>query len=82
MNIEGLPVATGQNLKRPRAASGWGQRHIPRGRVANRQCGGSTFAIIRKVAVSSNALDLSVKGWRHGTYPEQSPAAFFMTPSR
>jgi len=80
-NVEGLLVATGQNLKRPRAASDWRQRHIPRGGIANRRCGGSSFAIIRKVAVSSNALDLSVESWRHDAYPKQSPAAVIMTPS-
>jgi transposase len=31
VNIEGLLIAAGQNLKRFLAASGWGRRHAPRG---------------------------------------------------
>jgi hypothetical protein len=30
-NIHGLLIATGQNLKRLLAASGWGRRHAPCG---------------------------------------------------
>jgi hypothetical protein len=30
-NIQGLLIATGQNLKRFLAASGWGRRHAPCG---------------------------------------------------
>jgi len=30
-NIQGLLIAAGQNLKRFRAATGWGQRHAPCG---------------------------------------------------
>jgi hypothetical protein len=31
VNIEGLLIATGQNLKRLLAAKGWGRRHAPCG---------------------------------------------------
>ena len=30
-NIQGLSIATGQNLKRLLAATGWGRRHAPCG---------------------------------------------------
>jgi hypothetical protein len=31
VNIQGLLIATGQNLKRLLAATGWGRRHAPGG---------------------------------------------------
>src|SRR5262249_33977432 len=36
VNIEGLLVATGQNLKRFLAATGWGRRHAPCGSLVAR----------------------------------------------
>ena len=33
VNIEGLLIATGQNLKRFSAATGWGRRNAPCGRL-------------------------------------------------
>jgi hypothetical protein len=35
-NIEGLVIATGQNLKRLLAATGWGRRHAPCGSLMAR----------------------------------------------